>query len=286
MSSGPPWPNQLLRFRREAGLTQKQVAEAVGLNPSGGYWLLEHGKHRPRRDIAELISIVVGALPEDIFPLGIYDGLDPDHKARMVEGRTKQQRAHAVDPFELDLKRCARCFRMTPIEEYQVSTRTLADGSVKRYPHSYCRQCQRDMAAERRRAMTPEQRERRRQQDALRRRTDAYREYQREWAAAKRRKEGRPTRGARVPQARSPRGKAAQVDATPLLSWVETEQLEQTLTLSHPTDDGIRVILSRGRKQGTLSEESVDKVLLHFGRPDMMVVLYPVQESTGSQSGD
>lgn len=58
--------NKLKQFREEAGLTQKQMAEKLGVSESY-YCQLENGKRRMSLQIALDIAAILRKTPNDIF---------------------------------------------------------------------------------------------------------------------------------------------------------------------------------------------------------------------------
>ena len=67
------FPNKLKNFRKEAGLTQKQLADALGISASA-VGMYEQGRREPDKDTLILISNYFGVTVDSI--LGISRGND------------------------------------------------------------------------------------------------------------------------------------------------------------------------------------------------------------------
>ena len=75
--------NKLKQFREEAGLTQKQIAEKLGVSESY-YCLLENNKRRMPLQLALDVSAILKKTPNDIFLPNDFAKCQEDYKAKDV----------------------------------------------------------------------------------------------------------------------------------------------------------------------------------------------------------
>ena len=75
--------NKLKQFREEAGLTQKQIAEKLGVSESY-YCQLENNKRRMPLQLALDVSTILKKTPNDIFLPNDFAKCQEDYKAKDV----------------------------------------------------------------------------------------------------------------------------------------------------------------------------------------------------------
>jgi len=75
--------NKLKQFREEAGLTQKQIAEKLGVSESY-YCQLENNKRRMPLQLALDVSAIRKKTPNDIFLPNDFAKCQEDYKAKDV----------------------------------------------------------------------------------------------------------------------------------------------------------------------------------------------------------
>ncbi|MBM3098545.1 helix-turn-helix transcriptional regulator [Gluconobacter cerinus] len=78
--------NRIALFRAERGLSRKDLAEAVQVNPQTiGY--LERGDYKPSLELAMKICAVLKAEVEMVFSLTPFDSLVEQMRKRMEAGK-------------------------------------------------------------------------------------------------------------------------------------------------------------------------------------------------------
>ena len=75
--------NKLKQFREEASLTQKQIAEKLGVSESY-YCQLENNKRRMPLQLALDVSTILKKTPNDIFLPNDFAKCQEDYKAKDV----------------------------------------------------------------------------------------------------------------------------------------------------------------------------------------------------------
>ena len=217
-------------------------------------------------------------------------------RQKISEGKIRQFLEREAQPHTPSkTKVCSLCKkrkRVWPIDESEFNWifRELKSGVVKRYPRPHCRKCDAERKRRWRRRHPESEREIRRRLSKKRRknpgRLKRHRQYQREWAASKRREQGVPVRGPRTKHRDSPRSDTLLVG--PIQAWlttyIEMHSLSRQEVAERLEVDERRLsrILSGYESNGKpivrVTSDFVDKVLQAFGRQEMMPILYPPED--------
>lgn len=92
MTISQPIPNHLRRIRREAGLTQAQVAWMLRLSGRGQLWLWERGLACPTLSHLLMLSILYQRLPAELY-MELYSLLKGDILPRLRHVRRRSSEA-------------------------------------------------------------------------------------------------------------------------------------------------------------------------------------------------
>lgn len=190
------------------------------------------------------------------------------------------------DDNPLTEKQCPTCGEIKPIKEFGQARRTVVStGQERIYIRSECKKC--DCARSKKyREKIGAERYRKQQREASRRRKKKmtaaekrrHREYQREWAAASRRRKGIKPR--MKPQEK---GTGKRVPLGPLADFIHEIMKSRKLTtadlaeLVEMDQEQVRRILKareNGKRKSWLTLEVVDRILLKLDREEMLTVLY------------
>lgn len=189
-------------------------------------------------------------------------------RKKISETKTRQYaeiRAQQGPPAEK--KRCTKCREWKPANSnyYTMRTRTYPDGSKRYYPGPRCKPCAAEDRRERMAKLTPEQRKAVRKRSRANRNTKANREYHREWAATKRRKQNVPAKGSRQKETRT------WLDPAPLRAWLADREIPRGI----PDEIRRRIDAVRAQEDKRLSLATADAIALAFHEPGLLAELYP-----------
>jgi uncharacterized protein YlaI len=197
-------------------------------------------------------------------------------KARISAAR----RAHTIEkPHVLpEEKKCSKCGEVKPRDDYTTITRKLkTTGEVREYLRSWCKQCERSRIAdfrERKREEGTWSEYARRQAESIKKdpeRREHRRRYQREWSAAKRRREGAKANGG-WKRYRDRNREALPID--PFSAWLA--QRAERLGLK---EKQLRRIIRKwdgdnNKEIKLVSLHVIDRIIIALDYPELLSVMY------------
>lgn len=185
----------------------------------------------------------------------------------------------AVKPLNVQMhKRCSRCEELKPVTLFHTERQKLASGLIAVYPTARCKKCTAELCKERRDRQIEEGVDVRGKWREYRRREDPedIRRRGREYAANRRRKEGRPVRGSRMKE----READPRLPAAPLARLLKTEiakhGMEAIVSFTGLDERQLRGI--RELECASVKLSTADRIFTGLGYPEKIQELYPIEE--------